>query len=498
MDSRLNTRLPIVAILAATLLSAAAFYFGAGLYPHWWLMWVAALPLLLLAPRLPWGWTFSMVLVARVLGSLPLWNYMARLRMPIWVRLEIVLVPAVVLGLAVLLFRSFFRRGRVWLAVLAFPSLIVLVEFGWERAFGTYGNTAYTQLNNLPVLQLASVTGMWGVSFVVMLFAPAIAAIFLCEGAMRRRVAFMIGAVVVCVVGFGVWRLRDTPRAPATITVGLISTQFPSNISPSSDSQKLQLLNQYAAQASALAARGAKIVVLPEMSVWVSGSLSEETDHLFEQTAREADAQILLGVLNVTPHAAFNEARLYSSSGQLEAVYRKRHLVPVLEGSTTPVRDLSVLHQPGGTVGLAICRDLDYPDPARQYGKSKVGLLLVPAWDFDIDRFWHGHMAIMRGVEYGYSIVRSAKVGYLTVSDDRGRVLAQASTTPISPFSTLLASVPVRHDPTLYLQFGDWFAWLNAALLCGLVALWFQKRSRTGLAPSDAAIRDESVKQSLS
>lgn len=499
MDSGRNTRLPIVALLAATLLSAAAFYFGAGLYPHWLLMWVAALPLLLVAPRLSWGWALVMVLVARVIGSLPMWNYIARLRMPLGVRLEVVLAPAVVFGLAVLLFRSFLRQGRVWLAVLSFPSLIVLFEFCWDRAFGTFGNTAYTQLNNLPVLQLASVTGMWGVSFVVMLFAPALAAIYLCRGAMRRRVAFMIGAVVLCVVGLGVWRLRDTPPAPQTIVVGLASTQFPNNISPSSDSQKMQLLNQYAAQASALAARGATIVVLPEMSVVVSGPLSEETDHLFEQTAREANAQILLGVLNVTPHAAYNEARLYSSSGQIEAVYRKRHLVPVLEGRTTPVRDLSVLHQPEGTVGLAICRDLDYPNPAWQYGKSKVGLLLVPAWDFDIDRFWHGHMAIMRGVEYGYSIARSAKVGYLTVSDDRGRVLAQASTTPSSPFTTLLASVPVRHDPTIYLRFGDWFAWLNAALLCGLLFLWFQawKGSRSAWAPPKAVKRDAPVQPTL-
>lgn len=74
----------------------------------------------------------------------------------------------------------------------------------------------------------------------------------------------------------------------------------------------------------------------------------------------------------------------------------------------------------------------------------------------------------MRGVEYGSSIVRSAKVGFLTVSDDRGRVLAEASTTPQAPFRTLLAAVPVRHDSTLYQELGDWFAWLNLALLCGL------------------------------
>jgi predicted amidohydrolase len=47
------------------------------------------------------------------------------------------------------------------------------------------------------------------------------------------------------------------------------------------------------------------------------------------------------------------------------------------------VKDYSVLDQPEGTTGIAICRDMDYPNPARTYGEDSVGLLLVPAWDFD-------------------------------------------------------------------------------------------------------------------
>ena len=473
MDSNVNVRITILG-LVATLLSGMAFYYGTGLHPQWWLMWVAALPILLLAHRLSLGRTFCMAVAARFLGFLSLWRYYRQyVRLPLLPTLENLLGPAVVFALAVLLFRSFFRRGRVWvwLAVLAFPTVIVVYQFFTDRVFGTFGNTGYTQLNNLPVLQLASLTGLSGIGFTVMLFAPAVAAAILSRGVTRRRLWFVLAGFMACVLGFGTWRLQATPRAPHTVVVGLVSTEFPNNIFPSTNPQKTQLLKGYAAQARALAARGAKIVVLPEMSVLVSGSLSNEADHLFEQTAREAHAQILLGVIHVTPHAAYNEARLYSASGQIEAVYRKRHLVPVLEGRTTPVRDVSVLDQPEGTLGLVICRDMDYPDPARTYGKDNVGLLLVPAWDFNIDRFWHGHMALMRGVEYGYSIVRSAKMGFLTVSDDCGRVLAEASTTPDTPFATLLASVPVRHAWTLYQTLGDWFAWLNVALLCGLALL---------------------------
>jgi len=479
MNSKHDARLTSLA-LAATLLSGAAFYFGAGLHPHWWLTWVAALPVLLLAPSLAWGWTLLVAFAANALGALSFWYYLRQiLHFPIPAIAVDLFVPSAVMALAVLFFRAFFRRGQVWLAVLAFPSLVVAFEYLTELATGTFGNTAYTQLNNLPALQLAAVTGMSGIGFVVLLFASAAAAAILSHGAIRRKLAITLAAVLICVYGYGAWRLSSTPAAQRVV-VGLVSTQFRANIFPSADAQKMELLKGYAAQASALAARGAKIVVLPEMTMQLSPSLSEDANQLFEQTARESGAQVLLGVLNQTPSGTFNEARLYLPSGTIGAVYRKLHLVPVAEARTTPVKDYSVLDEPAGTTGIAICRDMDYPDPARTYGEDSVGLLLVPAWDFDVDRWSHGHMALMRGVEYGYSIVRSAKVGFLTVSDDRGRVLAEASTTPQAPFTTLLAAVPVRHDWTLYRALGDWFAWLNLALLCVLGVLAILGRRESG------------------
>jgi len=114
---------------------------------------------------------------------------------------------------------------------------------------------------------------------------------------------------------------------------------------------------------------------------------------------------------------------------------------------------------------------MDFPQLSRQYGNLGVGLLLVPAWDFNADGWLHGRMAILRGVESGFSIARSAKQGILTVSDDRGRVLAQRETTTGTPFVTLVADVPVRHSATLYNRFGDWFANLNFALFACLLAL---------------------------
>lgn len=470
--SKTNTANSILAPLA-TLLSGTAIYFGAGLHPQWYLMWIAAVPLLLLAPRLPWTWTLAMTVAAGGLGDLAMWSdyqqYVYQ-HLPLWETLVFLLSPVIGLALGVLLFRSLFRRGRVWLAVLAFPALIVTFEYATESVFGTFGNVAYTQLRNLPLIQLAAVTGTWGIGFIVMVFASTITAAALTDANLRRRLLLSLAALLAGAYGYGAWRLAAAPRAPHSVTVGLVSTESPSRIFPDSDAQKLSLLEEYAAQVRALAARGATIVVLPEMTVQVASALSDAADRLFEQTARDSGAQILLGLLHVTPRATYNEGRLYSPSGAVPTVYRKRHLVPGVEGESTPVSDVSVLAQPEGIVGLAICRDMDYPDPSRLYGGRGVGLLLVPAWDQWVDGRWHADMAMMRGIEYGYSIVRSAKVGLLTVSDDRGRLLAEAGPNAGVSFTTLLAAVPVRHDRTLYQSWGDWFAWLNVALLCVILS----------------------------
>ena len=108
-----------------------------------------------------------------------------------------------------------------------------------------------------------------------------------------------------------------------------------------------------------------------------------------------------------------------------------------------------------------------------------VGLMLAPAWDFRVDGFWHGHIAVMRAVEDGFSLVRAARGGLLTVADDRGRIVAETASNA-APFAILLATVHTGHDQTLFLKFGDWFAWCAIALLATVVArgVILSKRAR--------------------
>src|SRR5215469_3755255 len=115
MDSKVNPRGMMLAMLAVAL-SAVAFYLSDGLNPAWWAIWLAPLPILSIAPRTSWPRAGMAALAAQAIGGLSLWNYHSMMRLPVWFRLALLLAPAITFALAVLLFRAFFRRGKVWLA----------------------------------------------------------------------------------------------------------------------------------------------------------------------------------------------------------------------------------------------------------------------------------------------------------------------------------------------------------------------------------------------
>jgi apolipoprotein N-acyltransferase len=244
---------------------------------------------------------------------------------------------------------------------------------------------------------------------------------------------------------------------------------------PHDDSAALALFRDYSGKVDGLAAQGAQVIVLPEKIALVSDQGAKQVDALYAAAAARTKASLVVGLDRGTLTKRFNEARLYSPSGTVAATYDKHHMVPKFEDADQPGTTITVLDQPSGVWGMEICKDMDFPGLSRQYGAKGVGLLLVPAWDFTLDGWLHGRMAVMRGVESGFTIVRAAKQGLLTVSDDRGRILAQQDAATVL-IASLLATAPIRHDDTLYARWGDWFAWLNIAAL--VVILFSPTRKR--------------------
>jgi len=126
---------------------------------------------------------------------------------------------------------------------------------------------------------------------------------------------------------------------------------------------------------------------------------------------------------------------------------------------------------------------MDFHDIGNAYAARRAQLLLVPASDFIVDGWLHSRMAIMRGVESGFAVARAAHAGRLTLSDDRGRVVAEASSERSD--AELVGDLPLRETHTLYASWGDWFAWLDLAALAAWLLLAFLPRNARNVVTVD-------------
>jgi apolipoprotein N-acyltransferase len=469
-----NLLLALVALVS----TAALIWFGTGLAPEWPLMWIAPAPVLLYALNAGAGATALVAAGAMILGLTNLWSYLhGALSVPLVILVRIYLIEGVVFALAVLLFRALAKRRAWWSALLAFPAL--LVSFEWflnlTSPHGTGASLAYSQLGFLPFLQLASITGPWGMSFLLLAFPTALAlASHLREKTPQEgyRLLGATVAVIAAVLIFGTVRLLSPPPAGSLVKVGLVASDGPNERVAEDGAPAEQLFKDYAVRVAQLAQQGATVVVLPEKTAVVVDPDTARLDQEFQALAEQNHVRVVVGVLRVSPPGAdrplklrYNEARVYTP-GEPVASYDKEHMLPPFESNLTPGTTLTLLRSSAsqGTWGVAICKDMDFTQLSRRYGEAGAGLMLVPGWDFFSDAISHGHMAIMRGVESGFGVVRSAKGGSLYVSDNRGRIMAEIRSDAL-PFTALMASVPETHDRTLFLSLGDWFAWVAVAIL---------------------------------
>jgi Apolipoprotein N-acyltransferase len=451
-------------------------WFGNGLNPLWPLMWLAMIPVLWYALHCLRVHAAIVASSSMLLGGLSMWHYFHKvLGAPASVWIIVYSLVALVFAAAVLLFRSLMRRGRIWSALLALPAVWVASEYARNliTPHGSAGSLAYTQLRFLPFLQLASITGPWGMTFLLLLFQSAVViGVYLWPTARRQAIHTLgvgLGTVAIVLL-FGAVRMASP--SGNLLRVGLISSDKPGYEGVAEEGQPTErLFRDYAVEAEKLAAQGSQAIVMPEKLGVVIEPEMKPMDAVLQATADKTGATIVAGVVRVATPLKYNEARVYVPHMQV-ASYDKEHMLPPFESDLKPGKTLTLLPRTDETVGVAICKDMDFARPARSYGEAGAGVVLVPAWDFFVDNAWHGHIAVMRGVENGFSIVRSAKGGYLTVSDWRGRIIAETRSDS-APFATLIADVPAQHHATIYQKLGDWFAWLSLGLLAFVLARAF-------------------------
>ena len=458
-----------VVTAAAIAASALGFALSTGLGEHGWLAWIAPVPVLALAIDGRVRTAFLAPFLAMLLGGLGLTRAYGPLA------IVLALPPALIVGLAALALHRAARRWPPAVAPFAYAAGVTAGEYAFSAVSpnGTALSLAYSQVDLLPVLQLVSLTGLWGVVFIVSL-VPAAAAL-----AWRRRaVAPLLPAVALlcAVAGFGAWRLGSADAGPGT-TVGLAAHDrgVPAIAYTTDASTARAAAVAYARRVAELAERGARVVVLPEKFVGVGPSTGADVIAALSGAARADGVYVVAGLNRIDPRPPLNVAIVVATDGRTLGEYHKRHLVPGFESIYATGRAPLTFDAAGHRWGVAICKDLDFPATLREYGRLDVRYLAVPAWDFVADGRMHGRMAVVRGVENGYSVARAAQQGLVTLSDGYGRIVAEAAS---ADDAAVVAELPPGPGPTFYTRTGDWFGLLSVAALVALLVLPRHSRPR--------------------
>lgn len=380
---------------------------------------------------------------------------------------------ALIFWLAFLADRLMTPRLRGFAGTLVFPLVWVMLEYVYTltNPFVSWGALAYTQYGNLPLVQIVSVTGIWGVAFLITWFASVFNWAWEQDFTWPqiRWGASLYTGVLALVMLLGGLRLAIFPPQADTVRVdSVISTPETKGL------PNRQLLDDYLERTRRQARAGANVVLWDEGAVCVT----RENESRFVgdgcELARQENIFLLMGlaVLGVVDDRgnAVNKAVWIDPSGEVAFEHQKYFLIP---GGSFVAGDgqLKIDDTPYGRISAAICMDLDQPVFIRQAGSANVDILLVPSLNWkEIDPI-HTRMASFRAVENGFSLVRATGEGLSAAFDYHGRILSTADFFTTDGES-MVSYVPTQGVGTVYSVIGDLFAWLCAmgvAVLIGRV-----------------------------
>ena len=394
------------------------------------------------------------------------------------------LFPAVA---SVITARLVARAGAPALLLAAAPW--VATEFFRGYVFGGFpwvplGNS---QVTVLPIAQLASAAGVYGLSALLAFVSSVIAHALVVNG--RARVQFLaIAAAVVFGIGaWGTWRIREGSFAKEgdAIRIGLVQ----GNIAQEDKwdpAQARRIFTTHMAMTREAARKGAQYVLWPESSTPFMFEEDSGGAAALRDLARELRITILFGSDQLERGARpllYNAAFQVAPDGRTAGVYRKIHLVPFGEYIplkswlffVSPLVESLAEFAPGGsmvmlpvgthTASTAICYEVVYPSLVRQAVEGGSELLTTITNDG-----WYGHssapfqhfaLASMRAIEQGRYLARAANTGISGIVDPYGRVVAESA---IFEQVTLVDDVRFLTRRTVYSVMGDAIAYVAIAL----------------------------------
>lgn len=394
------------------------------------------------------------------------------------------------------------KRGIAMACVFA-PFLWVTLEFARTHLpiIGFPWNLiGYAASANLAFVQLASVTGIFGLSLLVVGFNALVVWAIASPSSKSRRAVLVTLLVLVGVSKIGP---RFVPRAVPDHVAHLVQTNFPQSESYPANWLDIHAADMQQLEAASIdsAKKNPGVIIWPEVPAPFSLQ-DPKFAAIAAEIAKGSGSDFLVGVVDWKDGAqwvgpASNSAVLLDPAGQREFTYDKIHLVPFGEyvplrrwltfaksltagiSDFTPGHMYAVGNLPGGRFSVFICYESIFPALVRRFAANGAELLVNISNDGWFGRSsapaQHLMMLRVRAVENRRWLLRDTNTGYTVDVDPYGRIVAR-----LQPFTRAELDAPYafRSDLTPYTRFGDWLAWLCVlATILLLVAAFTRRRA---------------------
>jgi apolipoprotein N-acyltransferase len=395
------------------------------------------------------------------------------------------------------------RRGSLVLALVAAPFVWVAVELARTRVTAfPWELVGYAQTSNIALTRVATLTGVYGLSFEIVLVNSVFAAAFLVERERRNRLLVAaFGAALVLQIGQ--WTMKPPPAAAdreavlvqpnIPITENWTETYFQSTLK---DLAELSLHPPITSGQGSVAA-GQNLIVWPESPAPFFSNDMRFRDPVSE-LARQSNAWVIVGAIGTTPASQsgrqssliFNSAALVNPEGEWTSRYDKVHLVPFGEylpfpqifgfagGLTKEVGEFQhgasrrPLEAGEEQIGTFICYESIFPDEVRKFATDGAQVLVNISNDgwYGDSGAWKQHLqqTRMRAIENDRWLLSATNTGLTAAIDPWGRIVADV---PRKERTAMVARYALVSGTTFYTQHGDWFAYL-CAIICLVVSCW--------------------------
>ncbi len=406
---------------------------------------------------------------------------------------------------------KFIQQKTNFSLVIISPVLWVSLEWLRGRLFTGFpwlplGNSLYL---NLPLIQITAITGVYGLSFLIVAVNAVLAEILIqlkrkrISGTKNRWVNPLVVSILIFLcLGYGKKVLGEDEKTQGTLDVAVIQGNIAQEVKwdAAYDDYNREIFQSLTEEA---ASNRPDLIVWPETAVTASLPQDLEWHNTLSFLAEASGSFLLAGAPYYSSEGddCFNSAFLISSQGEIVDRYDKIHLVPFGEyvpwkdyfprffekffqgvGDYTPGKKDVIFKIPAGNFNVLICFEDIFPELVRQFVKRGSELLINITNDVWFGRssapFQHLAMGALRAVENHRYLVCCANTGISAFISPRGEILGQVedrSGCPLWVRGFLIQKVDMLGKLTFYTRFGDWFVYLN--LLAGAVLIVLSLRA---------------------